>query len=172
MPRRLSVYWEEMQRPPLLSVTALLTARNGTASESARAGCRQSVVRAFIMITDCIYGAVDATSGSWQCATDSQLVRKERVEENAENIKSTQECKEPSKKPNTTQGNRRKHKQKQRKQKREAEQNAAVAAAAVALATASASEGFTYDEDEKTEERHPDDDVTRKESSQHSEIVE
>jgi hypothetical protein len=48
---------------------------------------------------------------------------------------------------------------------------AAVAAAALAIATASASEGFTYDEKEKTE-GHPNDDVTRKESSQHSEIDE
>ena len=44
-------------------------------------------------------------------------------------------------------------------------------AAALATATASISEGVTCNE-EKTEERHPDGDVTRKETSQHSEIDE
>jgi len=117
-------------------------------------------------------GAIDAASGSGQCATDSQPVHAEQREENAETIKSAQKCTEPSKKPNTKQGNRRKHKQKQRKQKREAEQKAAVAAAALATAAASVSEGVTCHEKEKTEEQPPNGDVTLKESSQHSEIDE
>jgi hypothetical protein len=65
----------------------------------------------------------------------------------------------------TKHGNRRKH-----KQKHEAERKAAVAAAALATATASVSEGVTCHEKEKTEQRHPDGDVTLTESSQHCEI--
>jgi hypothetical protein len=114
--------------------------------------------------------AVDAASGSGQFAT-SQPVLTEQLEEHAETDRSAQKCTEPSKKPNTKQGNRRKHKQKQRKQKREGGQKAALAAAALATATASVSEGVTCHE-EKTEEHHPDGDVTLKESSQHSEIDE
>jgi hypothetical protein len=42
-------------------------------------------------------GAVDAASGSGQCATDSQPVLTEQLEENAETSESAQKCREPSK---------------------------------------------------------------------------